>query len=139
MCHRPTVFEVAPGSATSPIGGRIGSIKLESKRRLRIQPKTPKIGQVVPVHTRVFRTRRDRSQTERHILEGPEQPLKPGMYLPKSEAVWVRYDLMEQLPRLGENELGLTLLKRNPDLTPESVKLDRGIVRLRIWRSVTWN
>ena len=58
------------------------------------------------------------------ILEGPEEPLKPGMYLPNSEAVWVRYDLMEQLPRLGENDLGLTLLKRNPDLTPERVKLD---------------
>ena len=31
---------------------------------------------------------------------------------------------MNQLPRLGENHLGLTLRKRNPDLTPERVKLD---------------
>ena len=46
------------------------------------------------------------------------------MYLPGSEAVWVRYDVMGRLPWLGMNELELTLLKRNPELTPERVKLD---------------
>jgi hypothetical protein len=47
-------------------------------------------------------------------------PMRPGGFDPSSDA-WLRFDLMEQLPIVGDNEIRVHLVTRNARLADEFV------------------
>ena len=53
------------------------------------------------------------------VLKGPANPMKAGMFIPRGNATWLKYDMAGQLPCPGLNEVLVTLLSKNEDLTAD--------------------